>query len=51
MAESRPPLPPFTLQTATQKVRMAEMRGIPAIRSVSDSPIRRIAAGETGRNS
>jgi len=24
MAESRPPLPPFTLETATQKVRMAE---------------------------
>ena len=24
MAESRPPLPPFTLETAIQKVRMAE---------------------------
>jgi hypothetical protein len=24
MAESRPQLPPFTLETATQKVRMAE---------------------------
>ena len=24
MAEQRPPLPPFTLETATQKVRMAE---------------------------
>ena len=24
MAESRPPFPPFTLETATQKVRMAE---------------------------
>jgi nuclear transport factor 2 (NTF2) superfamily protein len=24
MAESRPPLPPFTLETAVQKVRMAE---------------------------
>ena len=24
MDESRPPLPPFTLETATQKVRMAE---------------------------
>jgi nuclear transport factor 2 (NTF2) superfamily protein len=24
MAESRPPLPPFTLEAATQKVRMAE---------------------------
>jgi nuclear transport factor 2 (NTF2) superfamily protein len=24
MSESRPPLPPFTLETATQKVRMAE---------------------------
>jgi uncharacterized protein len=24
MAESRPPLPPFTLETPTQKVRMAE---------------------------
>ena len=24
MIESRPPLPPFTLETATQKVRMAE---------------------------
>ena len=24
MAESRPPVPPFTLETATQKVRMAE---------------------------
>jgi nuclear transport factor 2 (NTF2) superfamily protein len=24
MIESRPPFPPFTLETATQKVRMAE---------------------------
>ena len=24
MAERRPPLPPFNLETATQKVRMAE---------------------------
>jgi nuclear transport factor 2 (NTF2) superfamily protein len=24
MVESRPPFPPFTLETATQKVRMAE---------------------------
>jgi len=27
--ETKPPLPPFTKETAIQKIRMAEMPGIP----------------------
>ena len=51
MDESRPPFPPFTLETATQEVRMAEDAWNTRDRSVSRSHIRGIPAGEIARNS
>jgi nuclear transport factor 2 (NTF2) superfamily protein len=49
--ETRPPLPPFTKETATQKVRMAE-NGWNSRNPIKDLRlIPRIVAGAIGRNS
>jgi hypothetical protein len=50
MAESRPPVPPFTFETATQKVRMAE-DAWNTRDPQSRSHIRQIPAGEIAPNS
>ena len=48
--EARPTFPPFTRETAAQKVRMAEMPGTIAIRKESPWLIRLTANGETVLN-
>ncbi len=47
---SRPPLPPFTRETAAQKARMAEDAWNSRDPNASRSPIPRIAAGATARS-
>jgi nuclear transport factor 2 (NTF2) superfamily protein len=48
---TRPPLPPFTEQTARQKVQAAETRGTRAIRARSLSPTPRTPPGATAARS
>jgi uncharacterized protein len=47
MSEDRPPLPPFTLESAIQKVRAAENAWNSCIRRASRSPTPLISIGET----
>lgn len=47
---ARPPLPPFTRETATLKVRLAEDGWNSRDRKKSRWPTRQIPAGETVRN-
>ena len=49
--ESRPPLPPFTRETAVQRCAAPRTGGTPATRSGSPSPTRPTAGGGTARSS
>ncbi len=51
MTTDRPPLPPFDLESATQKVRLAEDGWNSRDRSAWRSHLRRAAAGATAPNS
>lgn len=48
--DQRPPLPPFSLETAIEKVRKAENAGTRAIPLRSPSGIAPTVSGETGLN-
>ncbi len=50
MTEQRPPLPPFTRDSAIQKVRAAKMAGTAAMRKKSPWPTPWIANGATAAN-